>query len=75
MKQLQEAITTTLVLRLPDFELPFRFECDASRKGIGVVLTQNKNTIAHFSKALADTSLNKSIYEKELMALVLAMQH
>jgi len=75
MKQLQQAITTTLVLRLPDFELPFCIKCDASGKGVGVVLTQNKNLIAYFSKALANTSLNKSIYEKELMTLVLSIQH
>jgi len=40
-----------------------------------VVLSQNKKPIAFFSKALADLSLTKSIYKKELMAVVLAIQH
>lgn len=31
--------------------------------------------MAYFSKALSTKNLAKSIYEKELMALVLAIQH
>src|ERR1044072_9526555 len=36
---------------------------------------QNKQPIAYFIKALSDKNLIKSVYEKELMALVLAIQH
>lgn len=36
---------------------------------------QNRKSIAYFSKALSDANLLKSVYEKELMALVLAIQH
>lgn len=39
------------------------------------MLTQDKRPIAYFSKALADSTLSKSVYEKELMALILAIQH
>lgn len=74
-KLLQQAITSAPVLAMPDFEQPFCIECDASGKGIGAVLFQNKKPIAFFSKALAESSLTKSVYEKELMALVLAIQH
>jgi len=75
MEQLKRAFTTAPVLSLPNFDIPFRIECDTSGKGTGAVLSQNKKPIAYFSKALADSSLTKSIYEKELMALVLAIQH
>ena len=75
MQQLQQAITSAPVLMLLNFNQPFCVECDASGKGIGVVLLQNKKPIAFFSKALVDSSINKSIYEKELMALVQAIQH
>jgi len=73
MQQLKATLTTAPVLSLPDFSKPLYIECDALGKGIGVVLSQNKKSITFFSKALAETSLSKSIYEKELTALVLAI--
>jgi len=75
MQQLKNAITTAPVLIMPDFSQPFCIESDIASKGLGVVLTQNKKPIAIFSKALAESSMTKSIYEKEFMALVLAIQH
>lgn len=36
---------------------------------------QKKRPISYFSKALSGKFLNKSTYEKELMALVMAVQH
>lgn len=75
MKALKEAITTTLVLSLPDFAQTFHVECDASSRGVGAVQSQNKKPIAYFNKVLSESSLSKSIYEKELMVVVLAIQH
>nr|GEV03683.1 Ty3/gypsy retrotransposon protein [Tanacetum cinerariifolium] len=48
---------------------------DTSGRGIEAVLMQSQRPIAYFSKALSDQNLNKSAYEKEIMALVLAIQH
>jgi len=75
LHKLKAAVTTASVLKLPDFSQDFCIECDASWIGLGPMLSQNKQPIAFFSKALAETSLTKSVYEKELMALVLAIQH
>jgi hypothetical protein len=50
---LKTALTTTPVLQLPDFAIPFIVECDASGSGFGVVLHQGDGPIAYFSKAIA----------------------
>ncbi|KAD3069344.1 hypothetical protein E3N88_37224 [Mikania micrantha] len=74
-EQLKQALVTTPVLTLPDFSQPFVIECDASGRGIGAVLMQHQKPIAFFSKGLSDRKLSKSVYDREMMALVLAVQH
>lgn len=39
------------------------------------VLMQDKRPIAFYSKALTSSNLSKSVYEKEMMALVLSIHH
>jgi len=69
-QKLKQYMATSPVLAVPDFSQIFVVDCDASCKGLGVVLSQNKRLIAFFSKALPDLNMSKSVFEKELVTLI-----
>ena len=70
---LKHKLLTAPVLALPDFAVPFTVETDASKRGVGVVLTQKGHPIAYLSKALGPTAQTLSTYEKECLAILLAV--
>jgi hypothetical protein len=70
---LKIAITTTPVLTFPDFSKEFTVETDACDSGIGVVLSQDGHPIAYFSKGLSVANQRLSTYEKEFMAVLMAV--
>jgi hypothetical protein len=69
----KQAMIQTPVLALPYFELPFVVETDACENGIGVVLMQQNRPVAFLSKALGVKNSHLSIYEKEFLALMMAV--
>lgn len=71
--QLKQAMVNTPVLALPDFTLPFQVETDACATGVGAVLMQQGHPIAYLSKALGPQNQSLSIYEKEFLAVIMAV--
>lgn len=71
---LRQAMVTLPMLTLADFSLSFIIETDATRYGIWTVLSQKGCLIAYFSRALSSRARMKSIYERELMVVVLSVQ-
>ena len=67
-------MTQTPVLILPNFDAPFVVETDACATGIGAVLMQHQRPVAVLSKALGPTHQHLSIYEKEFLALIMAIE-
>ncbi|WOH05166.1 hypothetical protein DCAR_0624580 [Daucus carota subsp. sativus] len=71
--KLKEALCTKPVLAMPDFQKPFVLETDACDSGMGAVLMQNGNPISYLSKSFNSKNKGFSVYEKELLALVMAV--
>ncbi|CAM8978888.1 unnamed protein product [Rhodiola kirilowii] len=73
-KALKVALTSTPVLALPNFTIPFHVETDASGVGMGAVLAQAGHPLAFFSRQFSPTLQRSSTYNRELAAIVIAVQ-
>ncbi|MCI09678.1 Ty3/gypsy retrotransposon protein, partial [Trifolium medium] len=71
---LKNALISAPVLGLLDFSKQFIVETDASGKGIGAILMQDHHPLAYISKALGPKQQAMSVYERELLAIVYAVQ-
>ena len=76
--KLKELLTTAPIMSPPDWNLPFELMCDASDYAIGAVLGQRLDkkpcAIYYASRTLNDAQLNYTTTEKELLAVVFALE-
>lgn len=70
---LKQSMVTTPVLALPEFARPFTIGTDACDTGVGAVLAQDGHPVAYFSKALGVRNQKLSTYEKEFLAVMMAV--
>ncbi|CAN6685961.1 unnamed protein product [Malus baccata var. baccata] len=74
---LKEMLTSAPIIVPPDWSFPFELMCDASDYALGTVLGQRKekrpHVIYYASRTLNDAQLNYSTTEKELLAVVFAL--
>jgi len=77
---LKSKFSSAPVLAYPDRNLPFQVETDSSNFAIGAILSQiskdNKtHPIAFYSRSLTQAERNYPIYDKELLAIVSALEN
>jgi hypothetical protein len=79
-EELKKRITSAPVLVHTDPSLKYTLETDVSRYAYGAVLSQKKednrlHPVGFLSKAMNPAERNYNIYDKEMLAVVKALQH
>ena len=76
-EELKLFLTTTPIVRAPNWQLPFEVMCDANNFAIGVVLGQREDgktyVIYYVSRTLNEAQRNYTTTEKESLAVVFAL--
>ena len=76
-EELKSHLTTAPIVRAPNWQFPFKVMCDASDLAIGAVLGQREDGKPHVvyyaSKTLNEAQRNYTTTEKELLAVVYAL--
>lgn len=71
---LKRVVSQAPVLLLPNFNIPFVLETDASSVGMGAVLSQQGHPIAFFNKPFCPKLLHSSTYVRELFAITASVK-
>ncbi|KAL7602743.1 hypothetical protein Lser_V15G15410 [Lactuca serriola] len=76
--KLKDLLTSAPIMQAPNWDLPFEIMCDASNYAIGAVLGQKNGRASHViyyaSRTLDNAQSNYSTTEKELLAIVFALE-
>ena len=67
---LKKVLTSTPVLKFYDLNKEVTISVDASSKGLGAVLLQDKQPVAFASRALTETQTRYAQIERELLAVL-----
>jgi hypothetical protein len=79
-EDLQNRVTSELVLAHPELDKPFKLKVDASGFAIGVVLLQKKedskrHPVTYYSKTLNEAQQNYDVADLELLAVVMSLDN
>ena len=74
LEGLKKTISTEPVLHLPDLDLPFEVQMDASDRALGGVLVQEGHPVAFESRKLNGAEQKYSTHEKEMTTMVHCLQ-
>jgi hypothetical protein len=76
---IRSALGSNSVLIMPDFDKEFILCTDASNSGYGAVLCQERGKdlrpIGYYSKTMSKAQKNYAVIEKELLAVVMGIEH
>jgi hypothetical protein len=76
-QKLWSLLSSTPIMKPPDWSLPFEIMCDASDFAVGAILGQRVGKLPHViyyaNKTLMDAQVNYTTTEKELLAVVFAL--
>ena len=73
-QDLKKKLTTTPVLVTPSGSEGFAIYCDASKEGLGCVLTHNSRVIANGSRQLKPYERNYPTHDMELAAMIFILK-
>ena len=74
-KQAKLHVANAVTFKYFDPQAPIVIECDASGLGVGGVLLQNGQPVTFISQALTETQERYSNIERELLAVVIVIEH
>jgi RNase H-like domain found in reverse transcriptase/Reverse transcriptase (RNA-dependent DNA polymerase)/Integrase zinc binding domain/Chromo (CHRromatin Organisation MOdifier) domain len=78
--ELRRRVTSAPILAFPNENKPFRIEADSSDVATGAILSQQSDSdgkwhpVAFYSKSLSAVERNYDIYDKEMLAVIRAME-
>ena len=80
LNKIKELFKNGAILMYPNFDKKFTLKTDASKYAIGAVLEQEDDKgrmrpVSFYSRGMTDAESNYKIFDKEMLAVIAALQH